>query len=182
MKPVRYPLLGLILIVTFGCGAAKLSDVSSPSPSVTISNFHQVDSHLYRSGRPTAKELSQLTPLSIKTVLSLEAADDSSPDVDDEEKNVQSLGMKFFRFPWSNNPLTAPTIAQIDEVYAKLNDPLLQPVLVHCYYGSDRTGIAVGAYHIRVDHWTADQAIADMRNFGHSPLYYGWDSVLYDVH
>ncbi len=47
-----------------------------------------------------------------------------------------------------------------------------QKVFVHCYYGRDRTGVMVAAYRMAQQHWTPDQAVAEMDSFGfHYHLY-----------
>jgi len=51
--------------------------------------------------------------------------------------------------------------------------PELQPVLVHCQHGSDRTGTMVAIYRITQDGWTKAQAIDEMVNggFGFHPMW-----------
>jgi len=51
--------------------------------------------------------------------------------------------------------------------------PALQPVLVHCRHGSDRTGIMVAVYRIVVEGWSKAEATDGMINggFGFHPLW-----------
>ena len=55
--------------------------------------------------------------------------------------------------------------------------PALQPVLVHCRHGSDRTGTMVAVYRIVVEGWTKAQATDEMVNggFGFHPM---WQNLL----
>lgn len=147
---------------------------------VSITNFYSVtDGKVYRSGKPAPEEIAQLKALGIKTVLSLETYMADPDEGDAEEQAVLEAGMTFVRVPMSPFPFEPPTIEQIQAALDAIEAPDNQPALVHCYHGSDRTGIVIGAYHIRVDGWTADEAIADMPNYGHSWLFYDWDELLY---
>jgi len=44
---------------------------------------------------------------------------------------------------------------------------------VHCEHGEDRTGLAVGAYRIKVEHWTKPAAYQEMEAPGFHPLLRG---------
>jgi protein tyrosine/serine phosphatase len=51
--------------------------------------------------------------------------------------------------------------------------PELQPVLVHCQHGSDRTGTMVALYRIAVQGWTKEAALDEMTQggYGFHPLW-----------
>ena len=55
--------------------------------------------------------------------------------------------------------------------------PSMQPVLVHCQHGSDRTGTMVAIYRIVYQGWTKSQATDEMINggFGFHPM---WQNLL----
>lgn len=55
--------------------------------------------------------------------------------------------------------------------------PALQPMLVHCQHGSDRTGTMVAIYRIAYEGWTKAQATDEMINggFGFHPM---WQDLL----
>ncbi len=44
---------------------------------------------------------------------------------------------------------------------------------VHCEHGQDRTGLIIGAYRVKVEHWTKEQAYQEMLRFGFHPLLRG---------
>ncbi|MBS0261175.1 MAG: dual specificity protein phosphatase family protein [Planctomycetes bacterium] len=44
-----------------------------------------------------------------------------------------------------------------------------QPVLVHCYAGSQRTGGVVALYRLLVQHWSPDDVLAEMRHYKYDP-------------
>lgn len=148
--------------------------------TMTIKNFHTVEeSAIYRSGKPKPEQISELKALGVRTIVSLETYMLDPDDAAEEEAAAQASGIEFKRVPMSPLLFEPPTVEQIQAAVDLIANPALQPVLVHCYRGSDRTGLVVGAYHIEQDGWTADEAIADMRNYGHSVLFYSWDPILY---
>ena len=50
-----------------------------------------------------------------------------------------------------------------------------KPVLVHCWHGSDRTGIVVAAYRIVFEKWSVEEAEKEFRDerFGYHEFWYG---------
>ena len=55
--------------------------------------------------------------------------------------------------------------------------PELQPVLVHCQHGSDRTGTMVAIYRIAYEGWSKEEATNEMINggYGFHPM---WQNLL----
>ena len=49
-----------------------------------------------------------------------------------------------------------------------------KPMLVHCWHGSDRTGIVCAAYRIVMQGWTPEKALEELMDerFGHHRSYY----------
>jgi len=87
-----------------------------------------------------------------------------------ERVEVEALGMRFIDIPV---PATSPpTNAQVAQFLSLFQDQPGQRVFVHCYYGSDRSGVMVAAYRMAQQHWTPDQAASEMNSFGfHYHLY-----------
>jgi tyrosine-protein phosphatase SIW14 len=141
-------------------GAAGLLAASLPGvPGVP--NFYQVDEHVYRGAQPNDQGFTGLAKLGIKTVIDLRGESW-------EGTAVQRTGMRYVRLPWSN--FKAPTETQITAVLALLNDGSAWPVFLHCRRGADRTGTAIACYRIAHDHWTNQQALAEAKTFGMSPM------------
>jgi tyrosine-protein phosphatase SIW14 len=137
--------------------AATLQAASIPG----ISNFYQVDDHVYRGAQPHGQAFADLAKLGIKTVIDLRGENS-------EATAVQSAGMHYIRMPWSG--FKAPAETQIAEVLALLNNSSDWPVFIHCKRGADRTGTAIACYRIMHDHWPNEKALAEAKSFGMSSM------------
>jgi protein tyrosine/serine phosphatase len=144
------------------------SAAASSRPIGDLPNFAKVSEGLYRSGRPTEKGLLQAQQTyQIKTIIDLE---DSMPDVESERPLVEAKGMAFYSFPVS--PFEPPVDSVIDAVLKMLEDPSYRPILLHCHYGEDRTGLVIGLYRVLYEKVPSDNAYKEMLSFGfHTYLY-----------
>ena len=138
-----------------GLQAASISEV------IGVSNFHQVDEHVYRGAQPSDRGFAALAKAGIKTVIDLRGEGS-------EQAAVENAGMRYIRMPWSG--YRAPTDSQIEQVLSLLNDNTRWPVFVHCRRGADRTGTAIACYRVSHDHWTNENALAEAKSFGMSSM------------
>jgi len=150
---------------------------SPVAASPGLPNLHRVNSSLYRSAQPSQEGfvfLSTQTSIAnadrpIKTVVSLRAFNDDAVLV----PASSALRLEQIRFkPWWH-----PENEDVVKFLRIATTPALQPVLVHCRDGSDRTGTMVGIYRIAFEGWTKAQATDEMINggFGFHPI---WQNLL----
>lgn len=153
--------------------------VTSINANKGLPNFHRVNSLLYRSAQPTREGFAflsrqpKLYPLDqpIKTVLSLRTFHDDSRFL----PRSSPLRSEQIRFnTWH------PEHEDILKFLRIVTTPELQPVLVHCQHGADRTGMMIAIYRIVVDGWTKEQAKAEMVrvDFGFHPI---WQNLLHFI-
>jgi protein tyrosine/serine phosphatase len=137
-----------------------------------LPNLHRVNLSLYRSAQPTKEGFVFLGTKpslangdrAIKTVVSLRAFNDDVPLI----PAGLPLRLEQIRFnTWH------PEDEDVVKFLRIATTPALQPVLVHCQHGSDRTGTMVAIYRIAFDGWTKAQATTEMVNggFGFHPLW-----------
>ena len=184
----RGKLIGLALASALtlagGCSTAAPS-AAGPRPenwatpvaaSPELPNLHRVNSALYRSAQPTKEGFVFLgaqpslasADRPIKTVVSLRAFNDDAPLV----PASSALRLEQIRFnTWH------PENEDVVKFLRIATTPAMQPVLVHCQHGSDRTGTMVAIYRIAFEGWTKAQATDEMINggFGFHPM---WQNLL----
>jgi len=176
--------LACVLALVSGSATAELAagksrpqNWATPLAAGTgLPNLHRVNSSLYRSAQPTKEGFALLgTQTSlvkgdqpIRTIVSLRAFNDDEPLVPANFK----LRLEQIRFKtWH------PEDEDVVKFLRIVTTPSLQPVLVHCQHGSDRTGTMVAIYRIAYEGWTKAQAIDEMINggFGFHPM---WQNLL----
>jgi tyrosine-protein phosphatase SIW14 len=130
----------------------------TPPSGINIRNFGRLNENYYRGAQPAGLDYEALKTLGIKTVVDLEYS-----GKDGEQRNVESLGMKFVRIGMSDH--SRPDSGQVDQFLKVVADPVNQPVFVHCHGGRDRTGAMTAVYRMTQDGWTANQALDEMKQY-----------------
>jgi protein tyrosine/serine phosphatase len=141
-----------------------------------LPNLHRVNALLYRSAQPTRDGFAFLgtqpslsnSDRPIKTVVSLRAFnDDASLITPASHLRLERINF----FTWH------PEDEDVVKFLRIATTPALQPVLVHCQHGSDRTGTMVAIYRIAYEGWTKAQATDEMvkGGFGFHPM---WQNLI----
>lgn len=129
--------------------------LSKKHPALGLQNLHRVAPNLYRSAQPEGETAFRelIGRYGIKTVVSLRT-------VGRDEPITNGLGLRLMRFP-----IHAGTLER-DSIVAALRELRLAtrhgPTLLHCEWGSDRTGLITALYRILYQHWTKEDAILEM--------------------
>jgi protein tyrosine/serine phosphatase len=132
-----------------------------------VPNLHQITPALYRSEQPTALGFRNLEQLGIRTVINLRAFNS-----DDDE--VRGTGLRTERvkiLTWNVDD------AHVVDVMRMLRNPENGPFLIHCQHGADRTGLMSAMYRILEQGWTADDALAELRDGGYG-YHAMWKNIL----
>lgn len=133
--------------------AACLLLVSCAAP---LHNLHRVDAHVWRSSQPDAVGFQELKSAGIGEVLSLRHYHGDEHLAD---------GLVLHRVPMDAERIRDADIVAALRVLTRAD----KPVLVHCWHGSDRTGIVVAMYRMVVQGWSREKAIAELNDpaYGH---------------
>ncbi len=148
--------LGLFLFLPF-----QTAQATEFSNQVPILDFHQVTQHISRGARPHKIGLEALAKMGVKTILNI---DNDKPEIADEAKNSQALGLRMISLPMSG--FWKPKDAQVEKILAVLRNPANYPLFIHCKHGHDRTGLIMGLYRIQEQNWPAQEAYAEMLKLG----------------
>jgi protein tyrosine/serine phosphatase len=138
--------------------AAPPARIGPDSSRVHIDNFGKVNANYYRGAQPAGHDYADLAALGIKTVIDFTLDGDTS-----EPSIVKGLGMNFYRIPMTTRQV--PTKDQLAQFLKLVNDPVSQPVFVHCQGGRHRTGVMTAVYRMTNDDWSPDQAFTEMKHY-----------------
>ena len=145
--------------------------------TIGIDNFGQVNSNYYRGAQPKGRDYADLAALGVKTIIDLTKDGEAA-----EPTLVRAAGMRFFRIPMTTHE--TPASEKLEEFLRIVNDPVNQPVYVHCQGGRHRTGVMTAVYRMTADGWTPDQAFAEMKRykFGADYLHAEFKRFVYTYH
>lgn len=151
--------------------AAANSSASSSAAGVSFAeklsisglpNLGKVSPQLFRGAQPNLSDLAELKKLGVTTIVDLRS--ESSHTREQELLRAESLGLHFVSIPVG--AFSSPSSAQVAQFFALLRQSPRETIFVHCRFGHDRTGVFIATYRIAFDHWTAEQALAEMNAFG----------------
>jgi len=132
-------------------------------------NFHEVAAGtLYRSRQLSAKEMAYYVKrYRIKSIVNLRGPNPAAAWYQEELKVASRFGVLHYDYGISANhevdSLTLETIVSVVHAAPK-------PVLIHCHFGADRTGLVAAAYLYTVEGRTVHQAGQQLSVFyGHFP-------------
>lgn len=109
---------------------------------------------LYRGGQPTDAGLRTLAAMGFSIVI------DERELHWTERRKVTRLGMRYVALRWF-------CLFPSDKVFAKFLAIIRQnphkKIFVHCRLGDDRVGAMIATYRMVFEHWTAEQAMREMK-------------------
>jgi len=149
----------VVLALTLAVPAVADSGHSAHLDQIHINNFGRVSDTYYRGAQPVGRDFAELKALGVKTVIDLQEYGDKA-----EPAAAKAAGLNYVRI--GMNTRIVPTVAQMQEFLAIVNDPAQQPVYVHCAGGHHRTGIMTALYRMTQDGWTNVQAFSEMKKYG----------------
>src|SRR5437667_3848870 len=159
----------VVIILAIGTVAVAKTHSDRAFSNIKIRNLGKMDDRFYRGAQPDESDYKDLKALGVKTVIDLT---DSPKDY--EKRDVEALGMKYVNISLSDS--CSPKEDQINAFLKLVNDPATGTMFVHCAGGRHRTGVMGAVYRFNVNHWTLDQAYAEMKDydfytrFGHGDL------------
>ncbi len=147
----------LAAFLFLGAPAARSQTTQTPEG---VKNFAPVTEMLYRGAQPSSTGFSALHHMGVGIVVNFR---NEAQETSAEQREVESLGMKYVGIPWSGRD--NPSDVQIVQFLNLVRDNPNTKIFVHCQRGADRTGTMVAAYRIAVQHQAVKDAVAEMHNF-----------------
>ena len=139
------------------------SEWAQPVIATSLDNAFRVDAGVFRSEQPGVGDLADLKALGLRSLLSLR-------EYHTDSERFAQAGFVLLQHRSSAGSLTA---ADAEAILLLIRDAP-KPVLVHCWHGSDRTGLAIAAYRLVFQDWTKDRAVDELVNGGfgfHASIY-----------
>lgn len=156
--------LTLLLLLTCLLHNAQAQIASSKKEKIKqLKNFYALNDSVYRAAQPSKKDFKTLEAAGFKTILNLRRKKD-----DQRKAKGTQLQLEHLRFK-------TKALTQADIIAAlQIIKDAKKPILIHCWHGSDRTGVVSAAYRIVFQNWSKEDAIAEMRNpsFGYHENWY----------
>jgi protein tyrosine/serine phosphatase len=150
----------VVFLCELGCSQNeshnRLSKWAQPVESQYVKNLFKLTSDIYRSGQPNKDGFVELSKMGIKTILNLREY-----HADEDKADGTSLKTVHIK-------MDAGKIRDADVVEAlNLISLSPKPLLIHCWHGSDRTGLICAMYRIIYQDWSKKEAIDELLNGGY---------------
>lgn len=127
-----------------------------------LKNIYKIDEGIYRSEQPDQNDFISLQKTGLSEVLNLRRYWKDNNKARKTDLKLHHISMK------------AGDIKERDVIKAlKLINDRKGPMLIHCWHGSDRTGMLIAMYRVLFQNWSKENAIHEMTkgNFGFHSVY-----------
>ena len=151
------------LLLAFTCALVSLAFGVESIQLNGVENSYKISDELYRSAQPDRDGFSALQNLGVRSVLNLR-------EYHKDTRKARHTQLHLMAYPVAAGEVTA---ADVENCLALISNAP-KPVLVHCWHGSDRTGIVVAAYRIVFQKWSVADAEKEFRDerFGYHEFWY----------
>ena len=158
-------LLTLMLLPILALADLRVRPIEWAQPMLGsgLENFYRVSDELYRSQQPDREQMSELEALGVRAILNLREYHS-----DDDEAGHTRL--KLYRVPVNAGDIDDAFVLEALTIIARAE----KPILIHCWHGSDRTGVVAAMYRMVFQAWPREQAIDEFVNGG-----YGYHARFY---
>ena len=138
-----------------------------------IYHFLQLNENLYSSGMPTAEQMKEAAEAGVQVVINL-ALSSSQGALENEDQQVESLGMKYIHIPveWNN-----PIRQNLEDFFSAMEEHKDARILVHCQ-ANYRVTAFVTLYRILREGWDKQEAFAVMNRMWNPEDFPVWQKFI----
>jgi protein tyrosine phosphatase (PTP) superfamily phosphohydrolase (DUF442 family) len=129
-----------------------------PHTVAGIPNFAEVTPRLYRGGQPGVKGIAALKKMDMDIVVDMRGGHNRK-----EQAALEKHGMRYVSIPWH---CPFPRDKPFAQFLKLIQQNPKKKIFVHCRLGDDRTGMAIAAYRMADEGWSAEEAMTEMKRFG----------------
>jgi len=159
---VRKLLVSLFFVAgVIPLSAQRNSKWATPVKSTYVENFYKVDNGVFRSGQPSRQAFREMEQLGIKEVLNLRNYHNDNDEAEGTNLVLHRVAMSASSSEWD----------KLVKALQIINNRK-GPIVIHCWHGSDRTGLIVALYRIVFQRWTKEDALNELENGG-----YGYHAI-----
>lgn len=135
---------------------------AQPVAAQHLKNFFRLDDKVYRSAQPDEKAFLELRKMGIRNVLNFR-------DHHSDDDKARGTGLRLFRIEMEAGDIETEQVIAALRIIRDADGP----ILIHCWHGSDRTGLISALYRIVFQGWSKDEAIDELVHggFGYHSLY-----------
>jgi protein tyrosine/serine phosphatase len=128
-----------------------------------LENFYRLNDGVYRSRQPDDEEMAELEATGFRAILNLREHHSDK----DEARGTQ---LRLYRVPVNAGDIDDAFVVKALRAIAQAE----KPILIHCWHGSDRTGVVAAMYRMVFEQWPRDMAIDEFVNggFGYHASFY----------
>ena len=154
-------LAGLAAVPAAADQPARPPEWASPVAAQNLRNFYKLDDKVYRSAQPDKKGFQELKRLGIRNVLSFR-------DHHADDRDAKGLGLTLSRVKMEAGEIKDEQVVEALRIIRTAKGP----IVIHCWHGSDRTGLISAMYRILFQNWSKEEAIEELMKGG-----YGYHSL-----
>ena len=155
--------LAVLFFLSALCSATLVAQTAVKIDGLGLNNLYEIDTGVYRSEQPDEQQFLLMERYGIKEILNLRYWHS-------DEKLTANTGLKLHRVR-----MMAHHINDYDVIRAlQILKNRRHPVLIHCYHGSDRTGLVVAMYRLVFQNRDKQEVIEEMKEprFGFHGIYF----------
>ncbi|MEJ2691514.1 MAG: tyrosine-protein phosphatase [Candidatus Thiodiazotropha sp.] len=139
------------------------SEWAQPMLGIELDNFYRLNKEVYRSKQPDDELMAELEKMGIRSILNLR-------QYHSDEDEARDTHLKLYHVPVNAGDIDDAFVVTALRAIAEAE----KPILIHCWHGSDRTGVVSAMYRLVFQDWPRERAIDEFINGG-----YGYHASFY---